>query len=41
MSQAIEEKSGEISNDWMSQEVCKWLVNGLVSPTYKWGTLGL
>ena len=25
---------------WMSQEVSKWLVNGL-QPTYKWGILGL
>ena len=24
---------------WMSQEVSKWLVNGL-KPTYKWGILG-
>ena len=25
---------------WMSQEVSKWLVNGL-QPTYNWGILGL
>ena len=25
---------------WMSQEVSKWLVNG-VQPSYKWGILGL
>ena len=25
---------------WTSQEVSKWLVNGL-KPTYKWGILGL
>ena len=25
---------------WMSQEVSKWLVNGL-QPTYKWSILGL
>ena len=24
---------------WMSQEVSKWLVNGL-QPTYKWGKMG-
>ena len=31
---------GTLKNAWMSQEVCKWLVNGL-QPTYKWGILGL
>ena len=33
---AIEE---DLIDVWMSQEVSKWLVNGL-QPTYKWGILG-
>ena len=28
------------THTWMSQEVSKWLVNGL-QPTYNWGILGL
>ena len=30
----------DVRHTWMSQEVSKWLVNGL-QPTYKWGILGL
>ena len=33
-------EGGAGSGTWMSQEVSKWLVNGL-QPTYKWGMLGL